>query len=160
MPDQDNLRWCLVRAGQTMLRKSWTPPQPANVLSLAGDLRRRLVEGGEQLQDVVDESLARWEAELQGTPPTAFGLWDEVSPGKHKPKGEEKMSDALAAFLKKDLAGRGIVINREVVIRRGEKPGGRGERTDILVDAIARGDSADAIDVITVTVEVKGCWNR
>jgi hypothetical protein len=53
----------------------------------------------------------------------AFGLWDEVSRDKHRPKSEEKMSDALAAFLKRDLPGRGVVVNREVVIRPGEKPG-------------------------------------
>ena len=53
---------------------------------------------------------------------------------------------------------RGVVINREVVIRwrRGSSAG---ERTDIHVDAIIPSDGHEQHDIVTVIIEVKGCWN-
>ena len=51
-----------------------------------------------------------------------------------------------------DLKGKGIIVNREVEIRRGEK-------TDIHVDAILSGERTGVVDVVTVIIEVKGCWN-
>ena len=128
------------------------------MLRLARDPGTRLVESGEQLLEVIVEWLARWEQKLQGTSPAAFGLWDEVAKNRHRPKVEEKMSDAVAIHLQDDLRDRLVLVNREVVIRRGEKPGGVGERTDIHVDA-PRGQDADPTGTIRITIEVKGCWN-
>lgn len=64
----------------------------------------------------------------------------------------------MKLHLEQDLAGRGVVVNREVVIRwrRGSRPG---ERTDIHVDAIVPNDGHDQHDIVTAIVEVKGCWN-
>ena len=47
-----------------------------------------------------------------------------------------------------DLMGRGIVVNREVEIRRGQE-------TDIRVDAISYGPDGTA-ETVTAIVEVKG----
>ena len=56
-----------------------------------------------------------------------------------------------------DLAGRHIIVNREVEIRRAPGPG-VGERTDIHVDAVAKTSAAES--AIRAVIEVKGCWNR
>lgn len=159
LPHLSYLKWTVVHAKQIMLRQTWTPPEPAHLLHLARDPSSRLVESGEQLQDVVLESLQRWEQKLQGTPPAAFRLWDEITKHLHRPKIEDKLSDEVTIHLTEDLRERGIVANREVVIRRGEKPGGKGERTDIHVNAVRHGERPDTFDLITVIIETKGCWN-
>jgi len=128
-------------------------------VGLAGDRRARLVEGGDQLLDVVLDSLLRYGRKLRGETPAAFMLWDRQAAGGFRPKEEERLSDALKLHLTDDLAGRGIVANREVVVRPGAA-GEPGERTDILVDAIIRGPRSGLLDRVVVVVEVKGCWNR
>jgi hypothetical protein len=52
-----------------------------------------------------------------------------------------------------------VVVNREVVISRGEGAS-RGERTDIRVDALARGPRAGEYGPVTVIIEAKGNWYR
>lgn len=158
-PHLAHLKWALVHARQIMLRHTWTPPQPHHLLKLAGDPNSRLVESGEQLLAVVLDSLQRWEQKLQGTPPAAFRVWDQVAKSQQRPKNEDKLSDEVTIHLTEDLRERGIVANREVVIRHGEKPGGKGERTDIYVNAVRHGDRPDTFDTITVIIETKGCWN-
>ena len=53
----------------------------------------------------------------------------------------------------KELKQKGIIVNREVEIRRGEE-------TDIRVDAIRKTANSDVYDTVTVIIEVKGCWHR
>jgi len=36
----------------------------------------------------------------------------------------------------------------------------QGERTDIHVDAVTRGPKGKLYNVLTVIIEVKGCWNK
>jgi hypothetical protein len=55
--------------------------------------------------------------------------------------------------LDEDLRHRGVIINREVEIRRGE-------RTDIHVDAIVPTSDGQLYDSETVIIEVKGCWHE
>jgi len=52
----------------------------------------------------------------------------------------------------------GIVINREVVIRVGTGQND-GERTDVHINAVTRDPDRKAFDVITLIIEVKGCWH-
>ncbi|BAZ33929.1 hypothetical protein NIES4074_64430 (plasmid) [Cylindrospermum sp. NIES-4074] len=68
------------------------------------------------------------------------------------PKDENRLSDYVARYLKNNLKNRGIILNREVEIRRGE-------RTDIQVDAVMKKPTGDVYDSVTVIIEVKGCWN-
>ncbi len=148
-----------LRAEKVMMERSWTPPGPEDLRALVADREARLVDGGDKLLGVVAESLLRFEQKLQGETPASFMLWDKQSDGQYRPKEEERLSDALKLHLKDDLVGRGIVANREVVIRPGL--GGKpGERTDIHVDAITNGDRPGIFDCVSVVVEVKGCWNR
>ena len=51
-----------------------------------------------------------------------------------------------------------MILNREVVIRKGEGEG-RGERTDIHVDAVGSGSDPEMPDLVSAIVEAKGCWN-
>jgi hypothetical protein len=86
-------------------------------------------------------------------PPRAIELWNEVERNsRYTPKDEERLSDYIKGFLDDDLKNRGIIINREVVNRRGEE-------TDLRVEAFVRLPNGSATDLITIVVEVKGCWN-
>lgn len=157
-PEHHHLKLVFVAARTKVLELTWSPPTPRELLNLMRSDRTRLVNDGHQLLEVVVESLKRWEEKLQGVPPASVFLWDKQPRGSWRPVDEERLSDAIALHLKDDLAGRGIIVNREVVIRRGEKPCGKGERTDVHVDAMASG-AAEAYDNITVIIETKGCWN-
>jgi hypothetical protein len=76
------------------------------------------------------------------------------------PKDENDISDTLKRFLHDDLRGRGIVFNREVEVHYSRNLLGSGERTDLHVDTFRRGPSGEPSDLISVVVELKGCWNR
>jgi len=82
-------------------------------------------------------------------------------PDRHtyRPKDEEAFSDYVKDHLVTDLTDRGIIVNREVQIRRGQG-NARGEDTDIHIDAVTRGGAEETYDTITVIVEAKGCWHR
>lgn len=157
-----HLPWLpLVRleAETVVMERTWVPHRPEDLWALAGDREARLVEGGDQLLEVIMESLGRYQQRLRGETPASFMLWDRQAAGDFRPKEEERLSDALKLHLADDLARRGVVANREVVIRGGT--GGKaGERTDIHVDAVTRGTRPGVFDRVTVVVEVKGCWNR
>jgi hypothetical protein len=159
-PEQKFLRWVLADATQAMVRLTWVPPQPAALLKIARDVGARLVETGMQLLEVIKDSLERWEAKLQGTTPLAFRLWDRVGKKGFRPKEEDKLADEVASHLNDDLRARGVVVNREVVIRKGERPGGKGERTDIHVTATRQDSHGGSFDRVVVIIEAKGCWNE
>ena len=100
------------------------------------------------------ESLARLEDRLQRSePPAAVDLWNEVLRGVFRPKSENEFSDYVARHLEADLAERGVVVNREVVVRRTQ-------RTDIRIGVSRLRNVAETPFPITVVIEAKGCWNR
>jgi hypothetical protein len=150
---QETLKWTLYQARAEARRRTWLPPEPEHVLKLAARPGTRLVRNGDQLLEVLIESLGRLEDKLQGETPMAPALWD-----RDRPKDEDWFSDYVTQHLREDLRGRGVVLGREVVIRKGEGQG-RGERTDVHVDAAVLGSVPDSRDTISVIVEVKGCWN-
>jgi hypothetical protein len=115
------------------------------------------VQNGDQLLEVLIESLGRLEEKLQGETPMAPALWNQTN-GSNRPKDEDWFSDYVKQHLQEDLRGRRVVLNREVVIRKGEGEG-RGERTDIHVDAVVPGSDPETPDLVSVIVEAKGCWN-
>jgi hypothetical protein len=59
----------------------------------------------------------------------------------------------MTLCLEDDFVGRGIVINREVQIHRGQ-------RTDIHVNAVIKRGPQETFDMITAIIEVKGSWNE
>ncbi len=157
LPEIDWLKWVLLEAQERARQGSWIPLCPKDILKLASSQQTRLVQNGEQLLDILLESLSRLEIKLQGETPSVIFLWD-AHKKKYRPKEEESLSDFVKIHLDEDLRQRGIVVNREVVIRKGQG-GSPGERTDIHVNAIRRDSNGNKYDVITAIIEVKGCWN-
>lgn len=156
-PELHWLTWTLADARDVMRRKTWRPPSPSQVLMLASDSQKRLVESGTKLLDVLIESLERLEKLLQGETPAAVDLWNMPHGGPYTPKDENAFSDYVKRFLEADLRSQGVILNREVEIRRGTAPGS-GERTDIHVDAVVHLPNG-RFDSITVIIEAKGCWH-
>ncbi|MGE0821978.1 MAG: NACHT domain-containing NTPase [Candidatus Binatia bacterium] len=158
LPHLDWLKWILLEARNTARQKTWLPPQPSDVLAITKNQQGRLVQSGEQLLEVLLESLQRLEQRLQGETPQVEFLWDQVQDKQWKPKDENSFSNYVKNHLDLDLKQKGIIVNREVEIRR--KAGGRpGERVDIQVDAISKKPSGEEYDRISAVIEVKGCWH-
>ncbi|QEL19854.1 NACHT domain-containing protein [Limnoglobus roseus] len=161
-PEADHLRWRQTTALGNVLEATWRPPTPADVRTLFREADRRLVRGAADLAAIILESLDRYKAELQGHTPSAFQLWnvwatkgkDGKKSNKYRPKEENRVSDAIALHLQRDLAGRRVAVNREVEVRPAQG-GGAGERTDIHVVAWSAGRQ----DPVTVVIEVKGGWH-
>lgn len=159
LPELEWLKWMLLEAQNITRRRTWIPPIPSDILKMGVDQQARLVQSGDQLLDVLTESLKRLGAKLQGETPAAIDLWNEISKGVYRPKDENRFSDYLKRHLDNDQRKRGVIVNREVEIRRGEGPG-QGERTDVHVDAALRGRNGEVCDTVTAIIEVKGSWNR
>lgn len=157
LPELDWLKWVLIDAQAHTRRQTWTPPKPQEIIKLTHCQKERLVQNGDQLTEVIIKSLERLEEKLQGETPAAIFLWD-TRRGIYEPKSENEFSDYVKLHLVEDLREGGIIVNREVEIRRGEGIG-KGERTDIHVDAVVRGARKEIYDSVTVIIEVKGCWN-
>ena len=151
MPNLSWLKWVLLEANQARRRNAPNWPNPEDILKIAADKSRRLIRDAADLQEVVLEALAKLEMELQGETPAVRDLWDKKTESKflYRPEPEDDISDYLKRYLDRALIERGVVVNREVRVHRGE-------RTDIHVDAVI--DSGTP-DVVTVIIEVKGCWN-
>lgn len=155
---QARLGRTLYQAKAETRRKTWAAPEPQHVLDLTEGRTKRLVQDGDQLLKLLIESLERFQGRLQGETPAVFALWNEAG-GSYTPKDEERLSDEIKLHLGQDLAERGVVVNREVVIRQGGG-GRRGERTDVHVDAIVPNSDRDRYDTVSAIIETKGCWNR
>lgn len=116
-----------------------------------------MVRDASDLLGVIIESLARLQTQLtRSTLPRSerFWHWDGADNNRKnfRHRDEAFLSDEIATWLRDDLSKRGIIIGREVQTRKGQ-------RTDIYVDAVARGDLNSRVQTVTVVIEVKGCWN-
>ena len=163
-PEMEWIRWMLVDAERLMRRRTWPGFKPEAILAMVQDKERRLVQNGEQLLAVVMESLVRLQETLHGETPARIFLWNELPAGdegqkRYRPKDENSLSDYVKLHLERDLKQRGIIVLREVEIRRAVG-GDPGERTDLYVDAYVPGPDHTKIDILTVIIEVKGCWHR
>ena len=160
LPGLDFIKWVLIKAREKTRAKTWLPPQPAVILSLSRSDESRLVQNGSQLLAVLTESLKRAEEKLQGETPAAEFLWNKIGKDAYRPKDENSFSNWLKLHLEDDLKTRGIIVNREVEIRRGEGTG-QGEQTDIHVNALIREHPENNLyDKVTAIIEVKGCWHQ
>jgi predicted RNA-binding protein with PIN domain len=70
-PELDWLKITLFNAQKNRRTKTWQPPAPAEILKLVSDRNKRLINDGNELLDVLIESLQRLEIELQGETPAA-----------------------------------------------------------------------------------------
>ena len=155
---KDHLQWRLLETEDLVRRKTWIPLKPEQLFQLISDQNKRLVQSGEDLINLLIESFDRLELELQGETPAVRDLWDKNGKDSFRPLDENAFSDYVKRFLDRDLKSRGIIVNREVEIRR-SYGGNPGERTDIHVDAVIKSPNRKTYDSITVIIEVKGCWH-
>ena len=166
--DRARMQWILLEAQTLARRQRWLPYSPANLLKLISDSRVRLVKSAEQLLDVVIESLRRLEATFHDETPAWRDVWDRLplpsseTPTStrrrgrrtftYRPIGENEFSDYVKRHLQADLGSRGIIANREVVIRSDE-------RIDIRIDAVAHNTREEIDERLSLIIEVKGNWN-
>lgn len=153
LPKEENAKFWIVSAREFLRKNSWTPLKIQYLKLLLNESKHRVVRSESDLIAVVEESLVRLQKRLQGDNPAAFFLWNSQRNNKYKPKEENTLSDFIKLHLDYDLKQQGIVINREVEIRR--STGMRdGQRTDLYVQAIG-----DESIPVTIVIEVKGCWH-
>ena len=151
------LRRNLDEADALARANTWRPVSIREFLALARDRDKRFVDSGSQLIETIIESLDRLAATLHDELSAVRDFWN-TREGEISPKDEGEVADRVVRYLREDLKGRGIIVNREVQIRRGI--GGRtGQRTDIHVDAVSPGKRDGDGDTIYAIVEVKGNWN-
>lgn len=157
-PIRDYLVQIWLHAKAALHGDRWRGTVPREIMRLAESPDLRLVESGTQLLDIIEESLARLQQELQGQWRAVVGLWNESKDG-NSPKAEEHLSNEVARYLNRDLADRRLVIGRELVLQVGVVGGATGLRTDIDVVANATSGTNRTIEQIRAVIEVKGSWN-
>lgn len=160
LPELNWLNQALINAQNVTRRKTWRPSQPEDLIKMMSNQRLRLVRSGEDLLDILIEALKRLEAKLQGETPAAIDLWGPI-PGKnncYRPKDENHFSDYVKRFLDDYLKHKGVVVNREVEVRR-SMGGNPGERLDIRVDAVIKDASGKVYDSVNAIIEIKGSWH-
>jgi hypothetical protein len=162
------MQWILLEAQTLARRQTWLPYSPANLLEVIANNHARLVQSAEQLLEVVIESLRRLEAAFRDETPAWRDVWDRLplpsseTPASTRRRGrreftyrpieENEFSDYVKRHLQADLGSRGIIANREVVIRSDE-------RIDIRIDAVVRNTREEIDERLSLIIEVKGNWN-
>ncbi len=153
----------LHQAELIMRQQTWQPLSSEGLRELFQDQQTRWVQDEMQLLDVIEEVLDELNQELQqgyqGSLPAAIDLWNEYPHGKLKadsvkytPKDEERLSDYVARFLKRKLEKKNVFIGRETQISRGNL-------TDIIIETRQQLTDGRLGNLLTVVIEVKGCWN-
>lgn len=140
-------------AEAALRRDQWTPTPLSQLLTLAADHHKVLVNDSASLAAAVAGALEKIQARLTGATPESHYLWDTRA---GRPKSEDEISDYLLNKLNDSLGASGVIVNREVQIRR-TKPSGIGERADLLIEASPVGDPGTRR--LSLPVEVKGAWN-
>jgi hypothetical protein len=156
-PNDENLKLNYAAARRDVARSTWAPSTMATLATLLNDAERRIVESESQLLAVVCESLHRFQVELHDELSAVRDLWDKCEK-TWRPVDENDLSDRIARHFRADLESSGIIVNREVKIRRG-RPGLKGEQPDIYVDSVVRNSGNNSIQRISVVIEVKGNWH-
>lgn len=156
--DSTWLRPILIEAKNKTRRRTWAPPSPIDIINLTSNKDFRFVQSGEQLLDVIEDSLERFEQKLHGETPENVFLWNDLGEKKFNPRTENEFSDYVKKHFIEDLKGKGIIVNREVEIRK-TTGNIQGQRTDLQVDAILKQPDRDSHEIISVIVEVKGNWH-
>ena len=152
-PTDGALKRTLALAEAALRRNQWIPTPLDQLLHLAADRCGFLVNDVASLAFAVSAALEEIQTRLIGATPESHYLWDTHI---GRPKTEDEISDYLANELTRTLTGQGLVVNREVQIRR-DQPSGIGQRPDILVEAVLiDGPNPDRV---SLPIEVKGAWH-
>lgn len=152
LPSLDWVKSVLVEARQNTLRSTWRPLQPKEFLEVTSKPESVLVRDATELQEVLVDELGEFQRLLQSEY-AAPDLWDQLDKRSFRPKDESHFSDWIKRNLATKFKRRGIVVAREVEIRRGEK-------TDIHVTAVIPGLTSGTFEQVRVIIEAKGCWHR
>jgi predicted NACHT family NTPase len=153
-PKLDLLEKHLFEAQNITRKQTWKPLAVKDILEITKNPNKHLVQNEQQLLDVLVESLRGLESKLRGETPASRDIWDRNPETKEfMPIDENAFSDYVKRHLDDDLNKKGIIPLREVQIHKGE-------RTDLHVDAIAKDDTEGIFKILTVIIEVKGCWNK
>lgn len=160
------------QARELFLRETWPKMSPQDLLRLAQRADSRIVQSAEHLLDVVIESLERFQQRLQGEIPLSEQMVELKPNPKRKSAGQDKrkrpksahqhkrlfrprdelrLANLVANYLLDKLSPRGVIVNREVAIRLGE-------RTDIHLNVPAESGRTD-VEPGGLIIEVKGCWH-
>ncbi len=128
--------------------------KPSQLRCMLIDPRLRRVASVIDLLDATRDQLRGYEEWLHGHNGAVQDLWEGRANECRRPVEETQFSAHIARYLRDQMAKQRVVVNFEVVVRlrRQDAPG---ERTDVLVQAIA----ADGSARFSVVIEVKGCWN-
>ncbi len=152
LPELGWLKTVVLEARKNMLESTWRPLRPEEFLQITSQPGSVLVRDANELQETLVEALQGLQGVLQGETFAAHDLWDERTKKRFRPKDENHLSDWIKRNLESEFKKRGIVVAREVEIRRGEK-------TDIHVTAVIPGIAEDTFDQVRVIIETKGCWH-
>lgn len=147
-PDNASLKFHLHQSKVAVRRASWSGTPLATVFAMVDHPDVRPIESNAQLLAAVTKSLERLQERLQIAPAAVGDLWNESTP-----KSEEELSDYVARHLSEDLKSWGAMACREAQVRRGQF-------SDILITATARGATDGRVNQLQAVVEVKGCWHR
>jgi hypothetical protein len=131
------------RASASLRKNQWIPVDPQVLFQMPRNRRGRLVQSEAQLLEVIIESLERSQECLQGVNPLARLFWNDETPKK-----EDEVTDWITQHLRRELSDRGVVLDREVVI----KPT---DRLDILVTAQAYDAKEGRFQPLSVIIEIK-----
>lgn len=161
LPEESTwLLWRFRDALQSVRRKEWDPISINQLTSLVVDGKRRFLRNEDDLQEIIIESLNRFQRHLRNDDlPAAENFWHWDGGGQKRTNfrhtDEEAVSDHIARWLRDDIGpSSAVVVNREVQPQRGK-------RTDITVQAWSLDESGSnqTERPLSVTIEVKGCWN-
>jgi len=145
-------------ADRAMRIKTWSPLSLKEVFATTDKRNAGLVTSTDDLCGALVGLLAQWQAELHGAQNPVRALWDRQADGTFRPIDEDGLSDQIRLYLQRELVTRGVFANREVEV--GRVPGAPiGKRTDILINALRKGEDGETLDSITAVIETKGCWN-
>jgi energy-coupling factor transporter ATP-binding protein EcfA2 len=150
-PDETWRRSMVARAMRSHRDLVWEPVELDTFRMMAGDEGARIVRTLGDLRDTVLECLERVQERLVGETPESHLLWDTRV---MRPKSEDEISDYLLQKFRDQLAGRMLIVNREVQVRRNSRSG-IPERSDLLIEA----PSAESVP-LRLVVETKGAWSR
>ena len=123
LPELELAKYMLVNALKTYCNESWKPTEPEHILELFENQEKRLVESGDQLVEVLLESLKRLEKKLHDETPASRDIWDLINRKKklYRPIYEDELSDYVKRHLSEDIGKRGIVLGRNTRIHRGRR---------------------------------------
>jgi hypothetical protein len=164
-PNDLRVTSALLQGRRSIFANAWVPPEPEWLAGLFADTGRRLVRSESELAALLTQVLADVEHDARSHGEL---LWDRIRKRADDdaedlwlPKTEAAFAAYVAHELLLRLHGRGLAVNREILVRPTD-PYGAGDRTDILVEATVRDDPIVGFvpTRLAVVLELKGCWNR